>query len=502
MKGAMLSRFQTLSVLLNVILLQSNADAFQICLPHRIPRTSTKNVLLLFDSTEESSSVDRNNKKPPPTPTSKDEIPSMDWLTDSLSNPRRDDDDGASTTRSDMTEASPFMEEHDGREGDLGDVPIPTTGISVSDEMEKTQKDRFFTELVPIQNGLDKGVRAAQIVTSATAGSFEPVRYVVGLSKQKVEDNQGETTITNNKEEATTTDSFVMIDVPPFSEQLKNEIQDYIGPNGRLSAILVTSRDCIHYDEAPGVFTVRRADLVKWGKAYPDTAIVAYRLDIPRDCRDSVTQRLDGYGPFALAEETQTNITFVETGRPLTYEQWDHDVTQDIFAGKQTPPDDDADDEASTSEEEEDFSPQGIRSREEGKRVLAVYTPGRSYGSVSFVFPEIQLCASGFTIPIEDNRNEENFGMESAGPALDCRGYITTSRAGISRQMESARNLIEPYVDRFNVLLPSRGDPFFLDGDVEERKEVLMEIVDQYEKIGKIYEQLGITSYDDGDDDM
>ena len=90
--------------------------------------------------------------------------------------------------------------------------------------------------------------------------------------------------------------------------------------------------------------------------------------------------------------------------------------------------------------------------------------------------------------------------MGRTGPALDCRGYITTNNAGVSRQMESARNLIQSYIDRITVLLPSRGDPVFLDGTLEQRQTVLMGVVAQYEKIGKIYEQLGITS--SGDDDL
>jgi len=404
-----------------------------------------------------------------------DDVPSMDWLTNSFNSDQ--EDNGL-----DLSAQSPYMEEHSA-DGGLGDVPIPTTGVSVSDEMDRVQKDNFVTEVVPIK-GLEKGVRAAQIVTSATTDSFEPVRYLVGLSKIEGNDKAGEHSVTD--------DAFVMIDVPPFSDELKGAIQKYMGPNGKLSAILVTSRDCIHYNDAPGVFTIRRADLLKWEKAFPDTQRIAYRLDIPRDCRESITQCLDGYGPFALDEESNTNVTFVETGRPLTYAEWDHDTAQNILAGKQTPPDDERE-----YEEDKDYSPEGIRSREEGKRVLAVYTPGRSYGSMSYVFPELQLCASGFTVPIEDNRNEENTGIQSAGPTLDCRGYITTSRAGIERQMESARNLINSYIDRFNVILPSRGDPYMSDDNEDERKQELLGIIDQYEKIGQIYEQLGITSSED-----
>lgn len=425
-------------------------------------------------------------------PSPKDEAPTMDWLTDSLA--KNEDSE-----EKDINE-NLYIEEHD-PDGFMGDIPIPTTGISVADEMEKTQKERFFTEVVRIK-GLEPGVRAAQIVTTTTTGSFEPVRYVLALSKHTAAANNDSSDDDTSKP-AGLSQSFVLVDVPPFSDQLVRQMRDFMGPNGKLVSILVTSKDSIHYDEAPGVFAIRRADLVKWEKAFPDTAIVAYRMDIPRDCRDSVSQRLDGYGPFALDETSSPNATFVESGRPLTYKEWDYDMTQDIFAGKKTPPDDEPSN--ATAEEieiEADlYSAEAIRAREEGKRVLAVYTPGRTYGSISYVFPEVNLIASGFTIPIEDSRNDENIGIESAGPALDVRGYITTSKAGIARQMESARNLIESYVDRFTVILPSRSDPYFVDGKTEERKQDLLAIVGQYEKIGKIYERLGITSYDDDDEE-
>jgi hypothetical protein len=456
------------------VLLPSCIFAFQIILPTRSSLAPIQNVL--FESKDSSSD---------------DDIPSMDWLTDSLATKEEDKESNVNNNL--------YIEEHD-QDGFMGDVPIPTTGISVADEMEKTQKERFFTEVVSIK-GLEPGIRAAQIVTTTTSGSFDPVRYVVGLSKQPV-------TIEDSKEssddDATKPDgspqSFVLVDVPPYSDQLAFEIRDFMGPNGKLDSILVTSKDCIHYDEAPGVYAIRRADLVKWERAFPNTAIVAYRMDVPRDCRESITQRLDGYGPFALDESSPTNVTFVETGRPLTYEEWDYDLAQDVMSGKEPPPD-----EPNTAAEgdnmgEDLYSAEAIRSREEGKRVLAVYTPGRTYGSMSYVFPEVNLVASGFTIPVEDSRNEENIGVESAGPALDVRGYITTSKTGITRQMESARNLIESYGDRFNIILPSRSDPYFLDGSTEERKQELLRIVAHYEKIGKIYEQLGITSYDDDED--
>jgi hypothetical protein len=380
-----------------------------------------------------------------------------------------------------------------------GNVHIPSSGISVSDEMEAAQKDRFVTEVVPVKDL--PGV--AQLVTTATVmGSFEPVRYLVALSPPSTAidgvndlgnaDANGETVSSQQV-------TFAMVDIPPFSTQLATRIKSYLSScHGTLRLMLVTNRDSIHYDEAPAVYSTRRADLDLWILAFPGLRIVAYRLDIPRDCRHAVAQVLDGYGPFALDEEQADlaaavgNLTFVETGRPLTLAEWDDDTAQDVLAGKTLP-----DDAVPVSESVElDYTPLASREREQGKRILAVYTPGFSFGSVSFVFPEMGVCCSGFTVPVEDSRFEENEGIGAPGPAIDCRGYLAASRAR-KLQMESARTLVKGYSDRFRVVLPSRGDPLFLDGDTSERTKLLLDIIRQYERIGEIYEQLGIFSGED-----
>jgi len=456
-----------------------------------------------------------------------DGIPSMDWLTDTLSTPTGGDDSSTTNKYSDETmsdlNSSPYLEEHS-VDGDLGDVPIPTTGVSVSDEMGKAQKDRFYTQLVPI-TGLGKGVKAVRILSSTTAGAYEAVRYLVRLTRKSDEadtetdlidldidfddinidiDDDGkksEEGLGSSTSSSTDRDDFVMIDVPPFSDKLVEDIKSNIlGPNGHLSTIVVTSQECIHYDESPGVFSIRKADLPKWKKAFPESAVVAYRMDIPRDCRDSITQRLDGYGPWAMEELTdESGSRFKESGLPLTVKEWDPELAQDILSGKRQPPDEEGkgnENDASVIELDANgqFTPDKIRANEEGKRVIAVYTPGRSFGSMTYVFPELQLCASGFSLPIEDSREEENHGMDSPGPALDHRGYITTSKAGMSRQIESARHLVNTYADRFDIILTARGDPFYLDGNIDDRRQTLLEIMGQYEKLGNIYEQLGISS--------
>jgi hypothetical protein len=447
-----------------------------------------------------------------------DEIPSMDWLTDTLSTSTSGEDSATTDKYSDENmsdlSSSPYLEEHS-VDGDLGDVPIPTTGMSISDEMGKAQNDRFYTQLVPI-TGLGEGVKAVRVLSSTTAGAYEPIRYLVRLTRKtdKVDTEPGNLNIDmdtddgEKSEEAEGSptssnleiDDFVMIDVPPFSEKLVEGIKSLMGPNGQLSSVLITSQECIHYDESPGVFSLRKADLPKWKKAFPETTIAAYRMDIPRDCRDSISQRFDGYGPWAMEEfPGESGFKFKESGLPLTVKEWDPELAQDILSGKRNPPEEEMEGNGDVNSGMEfvadaQSTSDMVRANEEGKRVLAVYTPGRSFGSMTYVFPELQLCAPGFSLPIEDSRAEENYGMDSPGPALDHRGYITTSKAGMSRQIESAKNLVNSYVDRFDIILTARGDPFYLDGDTDDRRRTLLEIMGQYEKLGKIYEQLGISS--------
>lgn len=421
---------------------------------------------------------------------------------------------------------------------DSGNVHIPSGGFSVSDDLDESQRDRYKTQLVPLKNV--PGV--AQIFTKASIReSFEPIRYLISLSAPPftVDTNTSTTShVTNEKtiENPTfetqfpqpTRTPYVLVDVPPYSTTLVDSIKQFIGPMNPLIAMIITNRDSIHYDNAPAVFSIRRADLDLWKQAFPTMSIVGYRLDVPRDCRDSMTQILDGYGPFALQEEEQEEETrigkvdtvkersdstekdsikhykFVETGRPLTYMSWIPGILEDVKKGK-PPPDDDMDDLDVNKEivgndsNNDDYTGDKIRQREQGKRLLAIFTPGHSFGSVSYVFPERMICCSGYTIPVEDMGYDINDGYvessASSGPTLDCRGYVTTNKAGIERQIDSAKKLINQYSDRFHTILPSRGNPLFVDVNFEQsRKAALLDLIKQYEKVGRIYEQLGIIS--------
>ncbi|GKY93358.1 hypothetical protein MPSEU_000303400 [Mayamaea pseudoterrestris] len=398
----------------------------------------------------------------------------------------------STTKRSDEPQDFVTIENED-EDDNSGNVFIPPGGYSVSDQIDDSQRERFAAELVPME-GLS-GV-AALLTTSIARGAFEPIRYLIATTPpanvtERIDDSSKATTKRKpSKPSPTEQVDYVLIDVPPYSPQLVSRIKEFMGTSGTLKSILITSRDNIHYDDMPGVFVARRSDLNAWTSAFPGMTTVSYRLDTPRDCRPFVTQVLDGYGPFAMLE----NGTFIETGRPLTYNEWDFETTERVMNGKQAIP--------NVSEEElkaqaDEYTIESIRRKEQGKQVIAVYTPGHTYGSVSYVFPHQFIVASGFTIPVEDDRVDENLGDASTGPALDCRGYISTSKAGMQKQMESARKLIDEYIDRFKFVLPSRGNPLFLQNDLETRRTYMNEIVDQYDRIGQIYEQLGILGAPD-----
>lgn len=363
-------------------------------------------------------------------------------------------------------------------------VLLPSTGVSVSDEIMDTET-KVSTKLQPLEN--KPGI--AKILSSGGEGVEDPIRYLLSLTPPPNLGKDKDSEKNTSNEELSNPREYVMIDIPPYSDELAKEMRDFMGHNSVLSSILVTSRTSIHYKEGPAVYVTRKSELEKWIASFPGVGVVMYRLDAPRDCKELVTQRLDGYGPWALDEgKDGEDMKFVETGRPLTYLEWDEETQKKVLDDGESPPDDEE-----TLENDEDFSPSAIRGREEGKRILAIYTPGHTFGSVSYVFPEMEVCCSGFTIPLESSREDINMGIQGAGPNLDYRGYITTNNAGISRQMSSAKHLVNVYGDRFQGILPSRGNEVFLPGSIEYRKSVLFETLQEYEEVGKIYEKLGIT---------
>jgi len=353
-------------------------------------------------------------------------------------------------------------------DGDMGSNHIPSTGVSIADEMVEAQLDRYTCELEPYE--FLSGV--AEISTKSTFAGFQPLRYIVALSPP----------------ETNVAQKFVMVDIPPYSDVLLQKIRTFIGADGILESILVTNKNGIHYDQASAVYITRKSDMEKWAEAFPGLNIVMYRLDIARDCRATVTQTLDGNGPWALEDESESKpFDFVETGRPLTYIDWDEDMKERVIIKGESPPED----EEPFLGNEEMYTPEAIRKKEEGKRIIALYTPGYTFGSMTYIFPDMDICCSGNTVPIESTRNDSNEGIGAAGPAMDYRGYVTTSEA-IGLQMKSAREVVETYGDRFKTVLPSKGNIQYMGYlTTEERKGALLDVIDQFDEIGKAYSQVG-----------
>lgn len=408
---------------------------------------------------------------------------------------------------------------------------IPTSGVSLSDSM--TVREEFITTLTPILNigtngekehdiiydekGVPIGVKkakedlnqqqhdgVARIDAVSTSGNLgeEPVRWLVSLKDPNENDDDCL--------------SYFMIDIPPYSDQLANEIKGFMDPNynntqgdasivkGKLDAILVTNKECIHYDQSPGVYVTRTSDLEKWKDAFPDVKVIIYRLDQPRECKESVTQVLDGYGPWGWDENSDDG--FIETGRPLRMEEWDATTVSNVLNIGDAPPDDSETIDSNDNNAVEDealYSKEAIREREDNHHLLAVYTPGHTFGSITYVFPRRALCCSGYALPLEsasetiegyDDEDGKSYStpITPEGPRLDYQGYLATS-VSRPRQMSSASKLIHDYIDRFKVVMPSRGDVVFLDSITDKRKKDLMENVGTYRNITDIYERLGIS---------
>jgi hypothetical protein len=443
--------------------------------------------------------------------------------------------DGASKPRRRMVDQIQEQEEEfiDGDNMNHA-MNIPTTGVSLADSMKK--KEEFIATLTPILNvgtsgekefeilyndeGFPIGVKqdeesdstaneqhhegVARIDTVSTSGSVgeEPVRWLVSLTDP-------------NEDGEVQCQSYFMIDIPPYSDSLANDIKAFVDPNfnntkgdasqprGKLDAILVTNQECIHYDQSPGVYVTRTSDLEKWKTAFPEVKVIIYRLDQPRECKESVTQVLDGYGPWGW---DKNNLGFVETGRPLRTEAWDETTTSNVLKLGELPPDDAENETSNTGDDDEMYSKEAIRQREDNYDLLAVYTPGHTFGSVTYIFPKRCICCSGYALPLESvSSTLDGFGYENSdgetysatpiapqGPRLDYQGYLATS-VSRPRQMSSASKLINDYVDRFKVVLPSRGDVVFLENDQDRRKSELMENIGLYRKISEIYGRLGIT---------
>ena len=423
------------------------------------------------------------------------------------------------------------------------------------------------------EDGAAGHLGVARIDTVSTLGDVgeEPVRWLISMGGG---DDDDTTTTDDDFDGGIAVEFYAMIDLPPYSDGLADEMRQFMDRSaadpevgrdndngdegngngndsggerkteakakaktrtrrrGKLDIILITNRQCIHYDASPGVYVTRKSDMTSWKNAFPGAKVIMYRLDVPRECREGVTQALDGYGPWGYDENAEDGGRFVETGRPLTIVEWDDDTKSRVLTRGESPPDD-VDDDRATAEgvggdvydgddggDSSEYSPEAIRRRESAHRLLAVYTPGHTYGSVTYVFPRRGICCSGYALPLDGSEYRDRYGDDDVvggddgdddggplggvgvgggpmpppprGPRLDHRGYLATS-ASRPRQMSSALSLIDDYIDRFTVVLPARGDAVFLDRDADMRRRELMESVGLYKRIGDIYARLGIV---------
>ena len=399
---------------------------------------------------------------------------------------------------------------------------IPRTGYSLADRMENTENvERFVTTLTPIDNNhpsvmldiqydvdgfpigyrsessetIDENWGVARIDTVSSLGNAgeEPVRWLISTGERNFN--------INNDSEDMNIQSYAMIDLPPYSDTLADEIRSFMDRNsdqdensinvtkrkGNLDVILITNGQCIHYDKSPGVYVTRKSDLTKWTTAFPNANVIMYRLDIPRDCREVVTQVLDGYGPWGFNEENINDKQFVETGRPLTIEEWDDDTKSRVLTRGEIPPDDlvsttedgigniddDNNNDDDDGHEDGEYSSKAIRKREDAYRLLAVYTPGHTFGSVTYIFPQRGICCPGYALPLDssgggdifddndydddDGGNGSSFGVVRTlppprGPRLDYLSGLPC-HVGFSTTTNVALSLIDNYIDRFRVVL-------------------------------------------------
>jgi len=251
--------------------------------------------------------------------------------------------------------------------------------------------------------------------------------------------------------------AFIMIDVPKFSEDLKRKILEFCGGQSPM-AIAVTNRNSIYYGDAPGGLIIRKSDLILWADAFPGIEVVMNRHDINRDLQKVVTQRLDGYGPWGIDLKT---AKFNDLRNPL--EEIDGLDEYEMIL--------DVENYVSPELEEVD-----VRNNELSKYCIAAYTPGHTFGSMCYVVPELRLVLSGNTLPPTSLLQGKKLRM-------DAQGIVTTNRAGVRRQADSARTFVQEYGDIIDMMLPSRGlvQRFPSPNDKSRRVQFLMQLLDEFE---------------------
>lgn len=379
-----------------------------------------------------------------------------------------------------------YENQQDDDGADDGGNRISGQGVSVDDWLSRTSKAQTNFTIIPhITNHNNNSIGLIEI----EKGALPLKHYILSLS--------------SHTEYEKSDDYYVMIDVPPFSSELVEQIRLFmsnqdagfkkeekkkktaISTKGqgkprrhKLRAIIVTNKKSVHYSEAPGtVYVMRKSDMVLWKEAFPGVEIIMHRNDVEQDLRGLVTQVLDGYGPWALNESTGH---FEETGRKMKVLNWDREKIMRLYND-----DNNGVNATEIALREAGVDPNEIidvRANEAKKRILAVFTPGHTMGSVCYVMPFLHLCFSGNTIP----ENTDRFRFDGLGP-------ISTNSAGLSRQVESAHKLVESYIDRFHTILPAQGNAIILhECDEQQRRSFLDRLINHFDKVAKAYTNLGI----------
>lgn len=321
--------------------------------------------------------------------------------------------------------------------------------------------------------------------------------------------------------------TYVMVDVPPFSKKLVLEMQTFMATRGRRIrekefteedeenedddepeivepssetiasmaplAILITSKNTIHYPQAEAVYSIRRSELLQWIAVFPNIQIVMHRLDLPRNVRMDLQslagnnlQILDGAGPYGWEYDKQSTKlpTFKELGPELKLLDWDYDKINDLY-------DDEnplnatqiAMDEAETDGTSPRI-PTPIELQISQHPLIAVHTPGHTSGSISYLLPQSRVCASGSTLP-----------DGTAHYQYDSRGILSTNEGGLETQGRSGRRLVEDYGGVIQCVLPTKGEILEVEGFTDEELRVGFweEILGQFDKVSRVYKRLGIV---------
>jgi hypothetical protein len=381
----------------------------------------------------------------------------------------------------------------------------------------------------------------------------------------------------DNEESEDCVCDYVMVDVPPFSKELANDIQQFLskGENenekvaannnnkknsnsrARVAAIFITNKNSICNAASQKIGTgsgtgdqsaesQSESDLQRWvtefttkqnnknggdvngengSSSSPIIEVIMHRHDVERRQLGNtklVTQQLDGYGPWeydlsTTGTDSEDNDKFVETGDPLVLLNWSTEKIMSLYNDPTVNATAIALKEANKLRKQQRKNNANNNTKKPAKgesgssssgnngiTITAVYTPGHTMGSMSYVFDmgdSLKVCCSGNTLPDAASGGRER---------MDQLGSMTTAsnKNGLLRQVESCHTLLNDYIicgdggdetekDDDNTypvaVLPARGEIVSLAHLPPERqKSFWQDRITQFEKLSRVYTNLGI----------